>query len=323
MNPAPPTNHYQRRRLKPLATAKALAQLIFSPQHYRPQQALPQQSPDWTQWQTPQQQAKFIWFGHSSLLIRINNKNLFIDPVFARYASPLPIMAKRFQAPPATLQQLPALDWILITHNHYDHLDRQAIRFFANSDCQFVAPLGLRRWLRNCRISNNRIHEMDWWQSLDLGDCRLQALPALHYSGRGLFDKNRSLCCSYALSNPQERYYFSGDSCYGKGEHFAAIGEAFNGFDLAFIENGQYHSAWRDNHMMPHETIQAALKLQTKRIVPIHWGAYPLSPHAWNAPVQSSYAEAQRLDVELLTPILGEIFSANSPSKHWWQDQNR
>lgn len=311
---------HPRAPLKKLATAKALAQLIFSPKHYRPAQALPIQSPDWQKFLSNNPQAQFIWFGHSSLLSHIEGKTIFFDPVFARFASPVPVMAKRFQAPPATLAQLPPIDWIVISHNHYDHLDYRAICFFARQSCQFAVPFGLAPWLKKRGIVSHRIHEMHWWQALELSTTlSLHALPSLHYSGRGILDKDQSLTCSYALISPNEKFYFSGDSFYADGEHFSAIGNAFSGFTLAFIENGQYHSAWRDNHMFPSDTIQAALNLQAQRFMPIHWGAYALSPHSWNAPVIASITQAQALGLNSLTPYIGEVFSADSHSTAWWQ----
>lgn len=313
----------KRAPLHPLGTCRAMAQLIFLPQRYRPPKALPMSSPNWADFLAPNPQAQFIWFGHSSLLAQMQGQKIFFDPVFARYASPIPIMAKRFQAAPAPLKALPPMDWIVISHNHYDHLDRHTIGFFARQkQCRFAVPLGLGKWLAQCGVSKARIQELDWWQFLDVSDAvRLHALPSLHYSGRHLFDGNRSLCCSYALCDAQEKFYFSGDSFYGGGAHFAAIGQKFGGFDVAFIENGQYHAAWRDNHMQPQDSVKAALDLQARRLMPIHWGAYALSPHAWNAPVIASSAEAQRAGVDMLTPLMGEVFSAHSPSRSWWRDK--
>ncbi|MFB2538432.1 MULTISPECIES: MBL fold metallo-hydrolase [unclassified Acinetobacter] len=295
-----------------------MLKIIFNADAYRPQHALPMQAPDWHMFFNQNKTAQCIWLGHSSLLIRMAKTTILIDPCFYQHASPLPIMMKRFQAPPIALADLPKIDYILISHNHYDHLDHQVIAFYQKKDCQFIVPLGLGKQLQAWGIDSHRIHELDWWQNHQHHNLNITAVPARHNSARGMFDRDCSLWAGFVLHTAQEKIYFSADSSYG--EHFKQIGDYFNGFDLVLMENGQYNDSWPDNHMFPAQTIQAVQDCQAKVWMPIHWGAYALALHPWYEPVQQSMALAQQYQLHSVTPMMGQVFDKDSLTMLWWED---
>lgn len=301
-------------------TMNAMWEMMSHPERYRPASRLPMQTPDWQAFLAPSDHAKFIWFGHSSLLMRVQGKTIFLDPVYAEYASPVSVMMKRFQEPPVALRDLPPIDIVMYTHAHYDHLDKAVVKFFAKNqpNIQFVVPLGVNSYLREWGIRADKITEFDWWQTQKIQGVEFHAVPARHDSARTPFDGKKTLWLGWVIQTPHEKLYFSGDSSYAP--HFAAIGDKFGGFDLAFIENGQYNTLWEDNHMFPPQTIQAALDVKTKRMMPIHWGAYPLSTHGWNESVRDSSAIAAEKSLPMLTPIMGQVFDKNTESSDWWRN---
>ncbi|VEJ20962.1 MBL fold metallo-hydrolase [Neisseria animaloris] len=291
-------------------------EIMFNRSKLAPPSPLPMMKPDWQAFLAPDSDGKFIWFGHSTLMMRLNNQTILIDPVFSDYASPVPAFIKRFQPPPAGWEELPPIDTVVYSHDHYDHFDKDAVRHFADKPVQFIVPLGFGVLLRKYGIRSERIHELDWWQSLEYHGVKYHAVPARHYSGRSLFDRNRSLWAGWVFQTSTGQIYYSGDSSYPG--HFAEIGKHFGGFDIAFIENGQYNTAWTDNHMMPEQTAQAAREVKTKRFVPVHWGAYALSIHAWNDPVCRSVPLVKQYGIEPLTPVLGQVFDQNTVTREWW-----
>lgn len=299
-------------------TRRNMWAILFDGGKFRPPSPLPVVKPDWRNFEAAGQAARLVWFGHSSWAIRMGGKTLLVDPVWQEYAAPIPVMMKRFQPPPVALDELPEVDAVIYSHNHYDHLDEDVVRYYAGRQTAFYVPLGMEVLLERWGVPAERIVSLDWWQSVQVGGIRLTAVPARHSSARGMYDKNMTLWCGWVLQTPQEKIYYSGDSSYGSGNHFRAIGEAFGGFDLALIENGQYAEAWYDNHMMPEQTIQAALDVRTARFMPVHWGAYPLSVHAWDEPVRLSIPLARQKGLATLTPKMGEVFGIESPSTQWW-----
>ena len=228
-------------------------------------------------------------------------------------------MFRRFQPPLVPAAALPPLDVVLISHGHYDHLEEAFVRRFATGGALFVAPLGVEVWLKRWGVPAERIRIADWYQPIRIGHLTLTSVPARHDCARGIGDRNRSLWAGWVLAAAGEQFYFSGDSAYGR--HFAEIGRRFGGFDLAFVENGQYDRRWPDNHMFPHQTVQAALDIGARRLMPIHWGMFSLALHAWDEPVRRSSAFARQRGLPLLTPMLGELFdSRSSGSGDWWQN---
>lgn len=311
----PPT-----RPLDHMATAAALWAMMTDGRRFMPPQPLPSETVDWAYFlaATPDK-ARLVWFGHSSVMLRMGGQTVFIDPVFADSVSPLPWMMRRFQAPPAVLQDVPPPDVVVYSHSHYDHLDKRAARHFAaNGRTRFIVPLGMGALLRSWGVAAERIEEADWWQTLLSGSLRLTAVPARHNSGRGGGDRDRSLWTGWVLESGGEKIYYSGDSSYGT--HFAEIGRRFGGFDLALVENGQYNAAWPDNHMFPEQTAQAVRDVGAVRFMPVHWGAYALSTHAWDGPVRRSLPLAEAAGVVLLTPKLGQVVERDSVTAQWWQE---
>lgn len=310
----PPTQRVKR------GATKALWEMLRYPERHRPAQALPMQQPDWADFFAPSSRIKFIWLGHSSFLIRSRNKTLLLDPVYYTHASPIPVFMKRFQAAPVALNELPQIDLIVYTHAHYDHLDHQVVRYFAHHFpyTPYLAPLGMGTYLQSWGVNPAQITELDWQQSHDFYGTQIHTAPARHDASRSAFDGKKSLWLSYILQTEHEQIYLSGDSTYAP--HFAQIGQQYGGFDLALIENGQYNENWRDNHMFPEQTVQAAIDLQAKKWMPIHWGAYPLAPHAWDEPVNISSQLSDKAGLVMCTPMMGQVFDANSDFSRWWQE---
>lgn len=312
-------NTPETRPVQIIGTIGSLWSMMVNSDAYRPASRFPMQTPDWQAFLAPSPQVKFIWFGHSTLLMRVNGKTVWLDPVYYRHASPIPIMMRRFQEPPATLAELPPIDLIVYTHAHYDHLDADVVDYFAKHSPQtrFLTPLGVGAYLRKWGIADNQIQEIDWHQSADYFGAKFHAVPARHDASRTLLDAKRSLWSGWVLETGSEKIYFSGDSSYAP--HFQAIGQRFGGFDLAFVENGQYNRFWEDNHMFPHQTVQAVQDVQAKRWMPIHWGAYPLAVHAWDEPVRESTRISAEKGLPMLTPVMGQVFDKNTVTGAWWE----
>lgn len=285
-----------------------------------PKSNLPEVKPDLTEFLKPAENMKFIWFGHSTLLLNIDGKIIMIDPVFF-HASPLEFMVKRFQPPVLKLEQLPHIDIIVISHNHYDHLDKKTIKHFKNKSTGFIVPIGVGDNLREWEIPGQRIVELNWGETISHNGLSFTATPAQHFSGRGFFDRNETLWASWIIRGLNENLFYSGDSGYG--DHFKEIGRRYGPFDVTFIENGQYNERWPDVHMQPEESLQAHLDLNGKIFVPVHWGMFSLALHHWNEPIERSYKIATAWDIPILTPQLGEITDIGDPivNRPWWNLQ--
>lgn len=263
--------------------------------------------------------AEAIWFGHSSLLLRMSEKNILIDPVFSNRASPVPFSVVRFQEPVLPLEDLPEIDFIVISHDHYDHLDMNTVKYFRDRQAQFIVPLGVGSHLRGWGIHDARITELDWWEKTRRGEIEFIATPAQHFSGRSLNDRNKTLWASWVIHDVEQTVYFSGDSGYGP--HFKEIGEQYGPFDAAFIETGQYNNKWRSVHMMPEESAQAYFDLKAELFIPIHWAMFQLSMHTWYQPAMEITEQAKLHDINLITPKIGQVINfEETPSTHpWWQ----
>src|SRR5450631_771519 len=221
-----------------------------------------------------------VWFGHSSYFIRIDNKNILVDPVFSGNASPFSFMIKAFEGSDVyTPDDFPEIDFLILTHDHYDHLDYKTIKKLNTKAKGIYCSLGLASHLIYWGFDENIITEMDWWQTNKLTDgMTLTAAPARHFSGRGL-KRYKTLWSSFILKTASYNLYLGGDSGYDK--HFKEIGEKYGPFDIAILESGQYNTAWPLIHMMPEQTVQAALDLKAKVILPVHWSKFTLAMHPW------------------------------------------
>lgn len=307
----------------PINVASALWEMTFHEKDFHPKKPLPTVKPNWTELLTPAEQSRFMWFGHSTLLMRIGNQTIITDPLFGNSASPVPIMMHRFQPPVAEIEELPPIDVVLLSHSHYDHLEQESIEKLMKTQSHFVVSLGMGVILQKWGIDAARITELDWWQSTERNGVKYTALPARHDSSRGLFDHNKALWSGFLIEHKrgqnEERFYFHGDSAQGK--HFDEIASRVGKIDIAFIENGQYDERWPNNHLFPEQTAQLAAKLQPTRFMPIHWGAYPLALHTWNEPVLKSVPMAKTLGVNTLTPLLGQVFDVNTKTEDWFTQE--
>ncbi|SCK25717.1 MBL fold metallo-hydrolase [Vogesella sp. LIG4] len=262
-----------------------------------------------------------LWrLGHSTVLLKLDGKFWLTDPVFAERASPFRFIGpKRFHAAPISLDALPPLEAVLLSHDHYDHLDRDTILLLQQKVGMFITPLGVGDRLIAWGVPAAKVRQLDWWQETQLGSLRMVATPAQHFSGRSLTDGNRTLWASWVLITPTARIFFSGDTGYFDG--FKTIGERFGPFDITLVENGAYNEAWADVHMHPEQTVQAHIDLQGKRLVPIHNGTFDLALHAWTEPLQRVSELAARCQVALSTPRFGERLDIANPAHgHAWWD---
>lgn len=261
-----------------------------------------------------------VWFGHSSYLIKINGKNFLMDPVLSGNASPVSLFARNYPgADVYTADDMPDLDGIIISHDHYDHLDYKTIVKLKDRVKHFYTALGVGAHLAHWGVEEEKITEFDWWEETDLGDSmKITSTPARHFSGRG-FGRGKSLWSSYVLQSPTHRIYLGGDSGYD--DHFKAIGDKYGPFDIAFLECGQYNAQWPYIHMMPENTVQASIDLKAKVLMPVHWGKFTLALHPWNESPERASKAADSLHVTLTTPKIGEpiVIDKHYPSDKWWR----
>jgi L-ascorbate metabolism protein UlaG (beta-lactamase superfamily) len=264
---------------------------------------------------------KITWFGHSAILLQIDGKNILIDPMLGNAAAPVPFMTKRFPyVQSLDLDVLPEIDAIIISHDHYDHLDYQTILVLKEKVKHFYTPLGVGSHLRSWGVDASKITELDWWQSTDFEGLRFVATPARHFSGRSISDRNKTQWSSWVIVGAKEKIYFSGDSGYGP--HFREIGTKYGPFDFAMLECGQYNERWEAIHMLPEQTVQAALDLKCKRMMPIHWGAFNLSLHSWTDPVERVTEAAAKHNLDVIVPVIGRRFSPAEDkfdTSYWWK----
>ncbi|HMZ90686.1 MAG TPA: MBL fold metallo-hydrolase [Chitinophagales bacterium] len=261
-----------------------------------------------------------VWFGHSAYLLKINGKHILVDPVFSGHASPVPFMIKAFKGSNSYgVADMPEIDMLVITHDHYDHLDYETVVALKSKVKEVVCSLGVAAHLIKWGYQESHIHELYWHESKTVFEnFTFTAEPARHFSGRGI-TRNKSLWCAFALQTPELTVFIGGDSGYGK--HFKEIGTRYNGFDIALLECGQYNPAWKYIHMMPEETVMAAQDIQAKIFVPVHWGKFALSLHTWQEPADRVVAAAQRAEMPYATPKIGEayVIGAGGQTHHWWQ----
>jgi L-ascorbate metabolism protein UlaG (beta-lactamase superfamily) len=255
------------------------------------------------------------WLGHSTAILELGGKRLLFDPVLDN-AAPLPFMVPRYDEAPIKREDLPALDYVVITHNHYDHLERETVRSLQKG--RFIVPLGVGAALRGWGIDSNRIIELGWGENFEDGDLTLTALEGIHFSGRSFFDRNKTLWVSYVIESAQKRVFWSGDTGYG--DHFARFKKEYGPFDLAAVEIDGWNTGWPRSHMFPGEVVQAALDLGARQILPIHWGVFDLAMHPWHESIDAFLDEAETQTFETLTPQMGErIIPGETPTKYWWK----
>ncbi len=261
-----------------------------------------------------------IWFGHSSYFIQIDGKRILVDPVFSGNASPFSFNMKAFEG--SNFYQpkhIPAIDYLVITHDHWDHLDYKSVLDLQPKINTIITGLGVGAHFERWGFDTSRIIETDWFDEVQLAEgFVLTCTPARHFSGRGLIHK-KSLWASFVLKTPTQKIFIGGDGGYDS--HFAEIGEKFGEFDLAILENGQYNKAWKYIHMMPEQVLQAAKDLHAKRLFPVHSGKFALANHAWDEPLKRITELNKNNSIPLVTPQIGElVYLRNGHQKfsNWW-----
>ncbi|MEH0153204.1 MBL fold metallo-hydrolase [Limibacter armeniacum] len=260
------------------------------------------------------------WFGHSAFLLEMEGQRILLDPMLGKAASPVPFMINRFPyEEKIDIDAIEDIDAVIISHDHYDHLDHSSIVKLDKVVNHFYVPLGVGAHLQRWGVKADKITELDWWQDTTLEHIKLVCTPSRHFSGRGLTDRNATLWSSWVIQGSHTNLYFSGDSGYAG--HFKQIGEKFGPFDFTLMECGQYNEKWAQIHMMPEETLQAHLDVKGKKMMPIHWGAFELAMHTWTDPVERLLTAADKHNVEVVSPFIGERFSLNGmePQERWWK----
>ena len=261
-----------------------------------------------------------VWFGHSSYLIKSKGVTLLVDPVFSGYASPVSFFGKAF--PGANVygaDDMPAIDYLIISHDHYDHLDYETIKKLIPKVKKFYTALGVGAHLERWGVPADRITEFDWWESEHVtNDIDLTAVPARHFSGRGV-TRGKTLWTAFVLNLHGYKLYLGGDSGYGK--HFREIGEKYGPFDLAMLECGQYGKDWPNIHTFPEEVVTVAQELRAKTVLPVHWAKFALAMHGWTEPIERFTKQAAEKNLAVTTPLIGEplIVGVDYPKQVWWR----
>ncbi len=266
---------------------------------------------------------RVTWFGHSSMLLEMDGQRLLVDPIWSDRASPFEwVGPRRWYPPTIALDRLPAIDAVLISHDHYDHLDWATIVAMRAWKNVFIVPLGIGAHLQRWGIPPERIVELDWWQSTRVGALAVTLVPARHASGRLSAQSDQTLWGGFALVGDQHRVYYSGDT--GLFDGMAEIGQRFGPFDVAMIEAGQYDADWPDWHLGPEQSVLSAQRVRAKALIPVHWGLFRLAHHGWTEPVERVLAAARCTDVPVITPRPGQSIEPTAlkpgDSTRWWPD---
>jgi L-ascorbate metabolism protein UlaG (beta-lactamase superfamily) len=298
-----------------------MADLLFGGRKRRPKKPITVESPV-TAWSTPPESGlRVTWFGHSTLLVEIGGARILIDPVFGDYASPGWYAGrKRFHPVPATLAELPELDAIILSHDHYDHLCTPTWRQLARATTPVVTSLGVGERIERLGVEASRVTELDWWEQHTLpGGVTITATPAQHFSGRGLSDRNTTLWSSWVLSSADHRVFYSGDT--GLTQELAEIGKRYGPFDLSMIEIGASHPAWEAIHLGPANAVRALEMLGGGPMLPIHWATFDLALHTWEEPAETLLDLTREGRFRVFTPPVGRAFEPASAEVFgaWWR----
>lgn len=294
-----------------------LWEMIRGGKKRRPKQKLPSKHPVFNK----ETGAYLTWFGHSTFLYEIDGKRILFDPMLGKYASPIPFLIERYPYDlPSSVENLPHLDAVIISHDHYDHLDYKTVEILKHKVDRFIMPLGVGSHLLRWGIPKEKITELDWWDVTTLDDLTIIATPSQHFSGRSLTDRKKTLWASWVIRNHTANVFFGGDSGYFPG--FALIGKKYGPFDLTLLDSGQYNEQWKEVHMLPEQSVLAHKDLQGKVFMPIHWSAFTLSIHEWTEPPERALLAAAKENIDMITPQIGQRFNmlSDRPRETWWRN---
>ncbi|RFS19242.1 MBL fold metallo-hydrolase [Chitinophaga silvatica] len=285
----------------------------------QPTHKIPSLAVDWSQ--LPNDRPVLIWLGHSSYFLRVDGKNILVDPVLSGSASPIPGGGKAFEGSDVTTPEaLPNIDYLFISHDHYDHMDYKTLKTLKNKVSKVIVPLGVGSHLEYWGYNPNQIMEKDWWETINLdGGFTVTVTPARHFSGRSIWSAN-TLWASYVLQTPTQKLYLGGDSGYDT--HFKEIGDKYGPFTLAILENGQYDLSWKYIHMMPEEVVVATKDLKAQVLFPVHSSKFVLANHSWYEPLERVSKEALKQGQAIITPLIGEVVELNNMNTkpcYWWK----
>ena len=298
--------------------------LTFSKKSPRPDFEFPVKKPDFlekSENRTALEKIRVTWFGHSSLLLQMHGMNILIDPVFSEVISPVSWAgSRRFSHPPVTVAELPQIDILLLSHDHYDHLDYDVIRQIDGKVKKYVVPLGVENHLERWKVNPEKITNMAWWEETEISGLTIACTPAQHFSGRHITDNMTTLWASWVFKDENHKVFASGDSGYGS--HWQKIHDKYGDFDFVMMECGQYDVQWRRVHSFPEQSVEAVKTLGAKLALPIHWGAIILSRHGWDDPVERFLRSAEKEDIAVITPYIGQTANIETPSffmERWWR----
>ncbi|MCF8357495.1 MAG: MBL fold metallo-hydrolase [Prolixibacteraceae bacterium] len=267
----------------------------------------------------PDSEVIVTWLGHSAVLLKMNGTVILTDPVFSKRASLLSFAGpKKFDyTHDYAVEKLPPVDVVVLSHDHYDHLDYKSIKKLNKTVKLFFMPLGVGAHLERWGIPAEKMVELDWWETITFNHIEFTATPSRHFTGRRITDRFQTLWCGWAIKSSQSSIFFTGDSGYYNG--FKEIGKKLGPFDFSIVECGQYNKYWPSIHMMPEESVKAAIDLRSKVAMPVHWGKFSLSIHSWYDPPTRFFKEANRTGLAVALPEIGKTFRlSDSPVNKWW-----
>lgn len=296
-------------------------ELVSGAEDRAPAGPLPVTSLDWSNIEA--EEDRVAWFGHSAILLMIDGKKILVDPMLGPAASPVSFAgSKRYSEDLLPIiDEMPPIDAVFITHDHYDHLDYPSIRKLRDKVGRFFVPYGVSAHLIRWGVAMERITEFNWWDELEFQGLTVALTPSRHFSGRGLLDRDATLWGGWVILGKRTRFYTSGDGGYGP--HFREIGEKYGPFDIALMEGGQYDRRWPGVHMTPEEAVQAYADVKGKTMMLVHWGAFTLAFHGWAEPIERAIAEADKANAKLVVPRIGELVPINGErtavQAPWWK----
>lgn len=294
---------------------------IMSGKGTKPEGEIPVAEPAFDE-ELREDEVRVTWFGHSSLLLQMHGMNILIDPIFSERSSPVSFAGnKRFSHPPVGIEDLPSVDLLILSHDHYDHMDYNVIKEIDEKVEQYIVPLGVENHLERWGVEEKKIRNMAWWEETKVGGLTVGCTPARHYSGRSLNDQFATLWASWVFQDEYHKVFESGDSGYSS--QYEKIHDKYGDFDFVMTDCAQYNVNWPEVHMFPEEAVQAAQTLGAKAAMPIHWGAFTLANHPWDDSVERFVAAGEQAGLQIVTPQIGETMNLNSMEssmKRWWKD---